>query len=124
MVDSLGSRQITNTDGKIDELHRSPDGRYIAYLKIVEFVESPGLWEEGEEVPKEPVHHLVIQNLESQEILREIPPPRDIFIHLDKWLTKHRVLFVTTNGYAVNDFYMYNVSKDSLHTVPYGYGKE
>ena len=61
MVDSLGSRQITNTDGKIDELHRSPDGRYIAYLKIVEFVESPGLWEEGEEVPKEPVHHLVIQ---------------------------------------------------------------
>jgi hypothetical protein len=126
LVDSTSgaTQQLTNTDGSIEEVSGSPNGRYVACMKIVDYVDSPGEYEPGEKVPKEAIHHLLVMSLPSGTIIREIPPPEDMFILSDRWISNSRVLFETADGFAVGGFFVYDAFRDSLQKVPYGYGHE
>lgn len=126
LVDSVTGtmEQLTFTQGNVDEVSISPNGKYLAYIKVVDYVDSPGEYQEGQTVPEDAVHAIVVVNLASGKTTREIPAPEDIFISFDRWISDSRFLFETGDGFAVGGFYVYDAFRDSLQKVKYGFGSE
>lgn len=111
-------KQITKTGGKVGGFRFSPALRYIAYSKVIKYVDDPGLYEEGE-APKVPVYSIVIMDIKKQKMLKAIKPPKDEWIHLIKWLPDGRLLYYSADGFAVNDYYEYNSLKNTMNKLDY-----
>ena len=123
--DGQKMEQITKTKGKVENFLFSPTLRYLAYSKIIKYIDSPGIFEAGETVPKEAVCSIVIMDLKNKNILREIMPQLDVldeFIYLLNWLPKERLLFYGSSGFDVAEFYRYDVQKNTLIELNYNEG--
>lgn len=112
-------KPITKTNGKIEAFLFSPGLRYLAYSKIIKYVDEPGLWEEGEEVPKRAVCSIVILNLENGNILKEIKPSEGNRIYPTKWLPNEKLLFYAASGFDVCGFFEYDIKKEIETEIDY-----
>jgi hypothetical protein len=50
-------------------------------------------------------------------------PPTDIYMILDKWISKSRLLFDVTDDFAMEGSYVFDAFRDSLQLVKYDYGR-
>ena len=111
--------KITSTKGKVDEFWLSLNKRYIAYSKIIEYADEPGLWEDQEEIPQRPACHIIILDLRSKKTLAEISPQNenDSFIYVDGWVSDKELLLHDADGFAVSNFYSYDLTKKELKEI-------
>ena len=106
-LDSAAVRQLTQTGGKVEEFFFSPSLRFLAYSNVIEYVDDPGLYEEGEEVPQRSVCSIVILDLESNRVVEEIQP-KEGWIYAAKWLSASRLLCYESSGFDVSGFFTYD----------------
>jgi hypothetical protein len=102
---------------RIDVGLKSPTGKYIACLVRVSLVDEPGIWGD-KPAPKRAYHNLVVVNTVSARIVRRMKPPCDSFMNFDKWVSKSRLLFHTSDGFAVGCYFVFDAFRDSLQRVP------
>lgn len=112
----MNGSKITSTDGKIDSYLLSPDKRYIAYSIIVGYTNDAGLYEDEQEIPQVPVHHIFVMDLEQKKNLTEIKPQSESepFIYAKRWISNEELLLYDADGIAVGWHYFYDVSSDGL----------
>jgi hypothetical protein len=113
--------KVTDTGGKIERFLFSPGLNLMAYSKILEWVEEPGLWEEGE-VPMKAVCSIAIMNTETRKVVKEIMPPGDSWIYPAKWLPEEILLFYASSGFDVWGFFKYDVQKNEESGIDYSEG--
>ena len=106
------AKQITKTDGKVEEFHFSPDLSYLAYTKVINYVEEPGVLSNGEDIPKIPVFSIVVMDVKTRKIVRELMPPESEWIHPIKWLPKEKLLFYSSDGVGVHGYFEFDVSRN------------
>ena len=109
-------KKITNTEGKVENFVFSPALEYIAYSKIIKYVDEPGLWE-GKEVPKCPVSSIVIKNLIDGTIVKEIFPSE--WIHITKWVSSDKLLYHESSGFDVSGFCEYDIQEGVITRMEY-----
>jgi hypothetical protein len=80
-LDGQGKAQITTTASRVEDYLLSPGLNYMAYTKILKYVDEPGIFEEGEEVPKRSLCSIVIMDLKRRKTMKEILP-KDNWIYL------------------------------------------
>jgi hypothetical protein len=117
LLDSMGKPaiQLTFSGGNIDTLFVSPNGKYLACMQIVEWVDEPGEYDEFETPPKRPVYQVVFLNLTSHSTIRVLPPePLYEFWEFERWISNSRALISTSEGFSVGDVYVYDAFRDSL----------
>ena len=123
ITDSRGleKEKITETDGKIESFLFSPGLNFLAYSKILEWVEEPGLWEE-EEAPQKAVCSIVIANADTQEMAKEIMPPDDSWIYPAKWISDSTLLFYASSGFDVWGFFKHDLQQNKQIEIDYSEG--
>lgn len=107
-------KQITKTSGKVEDFLFSPTVRYLAYSKIIKYVDDPHSSEE-EEVAKLAVSSIVIMGLKKEKKIKEIIPPKSVgddWIHMDKWLPDERLIFYSADGISICCYFEYNAIKN------------
>jgi Tol biopolymer transport system component len=102
-------KQITKTAGKVEDFLFSPSLKYLAYSRIIKYVDEPGLWEPGEKPPKRALCSIVIMDAEKQTILKEIMPPGGGWLYPAKWLPEERILFYESSGFDISAFLEYDL---------------
>ena len=105
-------KQITKTTGKIEDFLFSPTLKYLAYSKIIKYVNEPGLWEKEEQIPQRAVCSIIIMELGNQKILKEIMPSESNWIYPAQWLSGEKLLFYGSSGFDVWGFFEYDVQKN------------
>jgi hypothetical protein len=110
--------KLTNTKGKIENFLFSPALQYIAYSKIIKYVDEPGLWE-GREAPKCPISSIVIKNLKDDSIITEIFPSNGNWIHMTKWKSTNKLLYYESSGFDVSGFCEYDIQKGVVTRMEY-----
>jgi hypothetical protein len=118
LFDSIRSDTF-NIGKRINKLFISPTGKYIACLVHIDSVNKPGLWDGYKTIPKISHEHLIIVNAINPKIIREIAVPinETDFIGFEKrnnWISKSRLLFHTSDGFAVAFYFVYDAFRDSL----------
>jgi len=108
--------KLTNTNGKIENFLFSPTLLYIAYSKIIKYVDKPGLWEEAE-APKCAVSSIVIKNLKDCSTIKEIFPSE--WIHITKWKTANKLLYHKSSGFDVSGFCEYDIQQGFINQIEY-----
>lgn len=116
---SLEMSQLTFTEGTIDTFFLSTARRYVACLKVIEIVDSPGEWEPDVDPPDERIHSILIIDIPERRIVREIRPS-DWNQHFQSWISKSRFHFISVGGFDVSGFYVYDIIRDSVQHLPYG----
>lgn len=118
-----GAKPLTRTAGKVEDFLFSPTLRYLAYSKIIAYADEPGLWEKGEAVPQRALCSIVIMDMASRKVLREIMPPGD-WIYPATWLPGEKLLFYEASGFDVAGFFEYDVQKGVQKEIEYGIGSQ
>jgi len=118
---SKREQMITETSSQIDQFFISDTRKYVVCLRRVDLIDSPGIYAEGEEPPKEPIHDVLVLNLLSKKSIRQFAVPQDVFVSFDRWISKSRFVFWCNDGFAANATYVYDAYRDSLQEVYYGY---
>lgn len=114
--------QITKTGNKVDAFLFSPTQKYLAYSRVIKFVDEPGLYEDGKQIPQRALCSIVIMELESQKTVREIDPPDCSWIYPVKWLFNDTLLFYEGSGFDVSGFFEYDVQNNIKREVEYNRG--
>jgi len=117
-------KQLTNTNKKIQDFLFSPTLRYLAYSKIIKYVDEPGLWEEGEEIPKKAVCSIVIIDLKNQNTVKEIMPQEGNWVYPAKWLPEEKFLYYGASGFDVWGFFEYDVQTNIEKELDYQKGNQ
>jgi Tol biopolymer transport system component len=112
-------KKVTNTEGKVENFLFSPTLQYIAYSKIIKYVDEPGLWKKGE-APKRPVSSIVIKNLIDGTIIKEIFPSE--WIHITKWRSADKLFYHESSGFDVSGFFEYDIRKGNVNRIDYKQG--
>jgi hypothetical protein len=102
-------KQITRAQGKVEDFLFSPSLKYLAYSRIIKYVDEPGLWEPREESPKRALCSIVIMNTDKQTILKEIMPPDGSWLYPAKWLPEEKMLFYESSGFDISAFFEYDL---------------
>jgi hypothetical protein len=118
------SRQLTHINNQIDEARLSPNGKYAACMLVMGQVESAGEYSEGEKAPMENLYDILVVNAQTGELVRQIPPPEDIFVWADRWLSNSRLVLSCSSHFSVNAFYVYDAFRDSLQKVRWDFDDE
>jgi Tol biopolymer transport system component len=116
-------KQITKTNGKVEDFLFSPSLKYLAYSKILKYVDEPGLWEKGEEAPKRAVCSIVIVDIEKQKVVKEITP-KDNWIYPSKWLPGERLFCYESSGFDISGFFEYDLRRGMQREVDYQEGNQ
>ena len=111
-------RQLTFTNAKIDSFLVSPTGKYAVCLHQVSWVKSPGIFEKDEDPGKEPIYSLLVVRTVDGTIIRDVKRPLDLFFDFNRWISNSRLLCVTSDGFAVGSYFVYDAFRDSLQRVP------
>ncbi len=109
--DGQGIEQVTETTGIVEEFLFSPTFKYLAYSKIIDYVDEPGLWEEDEKVAQRAVCSIVIMALHDEKIVKEIMPPEHNWIYPSKWLPGDKLFYYAASGFDVWGFFEYDIQK-------------
>lgn len=118
------SEQITSDSGRVDDFLFSPSLGYLAYARIIEYRDEPGLRSDSDKVPQVPVCSIVIMDLRTREIMKEIMPPADPWIYMSKWLPDDKLLFYSSSGFDVSGFYTYDLKNDIEKELDYNEGNK
>ncbi len=102
--------QITNTGRKVEAFLFSPNLEYLAYSRIIRYVDEPGLFQEGEPVPKRTLCSIVVYSLHSQRTVKEILP-KENWIYPATWLPGNRLLFYESSAFDVAGFSEFDAVK-------------
>lgn len=137
--------QLTATDGQVAGFRFSEDLNFLAYARIIKYVDSPGIWKKPvtepeiasdladvREIPRQPVTSVVIMDLVQRKQVREINPPKDNWLILKRWLPEDQLLYIGASGFDVWGHFLYdprtNVQKkvsDYLgYRLIYGYRQD
>lgn len=115
---------VTQTLGRVREFCFSPDQKYLAYARVFNYEEGPGLWKKNPEpspAPGEkrgkPVAALVILEMNGRKVIKEIIPPRANWFYLRKWLSSRELLFLGTSGFEVWGHFIYNLEDNRYRKV-------
>jgi len=100
--------QLTSTNNKVSGFAISPDYRSLAYSKIFKYVDEPGIWDSTP--PKRAVCSIMLIDLKSDKIIREIFPSEYEWIYIDYWLNSKELLCSSADGFSVNDSYKINTA--------------
>jgi Tol biopolymer transport system component len=117
-----GAAAVTRTGGKVDAYEASADGRYLAYEKVLRYVDEPGEWDEGEEPPRRAVSSIVVMDLAARRVLKEIPPPEDERIYIDRITPAGSLIFHTAGGFDVSGFLEYDIPRGVQRDLDYSRG--
>lgn len=118
-VKGKNQKQITSDSVKVDDFKFSPSLKYLAYTKILKYIDEPGLWNDSESVPQKTVCSIVIMDLQNQKIIKEIMPTEDTWIYISKWLPDKKLLYYSSSGFDVSGFYVYDIQNDLKKEVEY-----
>jgi hypothetical protein len=127
LFDSIRSDTF-NIGKRINKVFISPTGKYIACLVHIDSVDKPGLWDDNKPIPKISHEHLIVVNAIIPKIIREITVPinETDFIGIERrknWISKSRLFFHTSDGFAVGFYFVYDAFRDSLQESYEGIGK-
>ena len=111
-VEGLDKNQITATAGKVEDFVFSGDLKYLAYSKILKYVDEPGIFEDGEEVPERALCSVVVQDLRNRKVLWEVIP-KDDWIYPARWLPGGKLLCYESSGFDVAGFFEWDAVKGS-----------
>jgi hypothetical protein len=100
--------KLTNTNNHVTSFEISPDYRFLAYSKIVKYADEPGIWDSIP--PKRAVCSIIMIDLKSDKIIREIFPSEYEWIYIDNWLNSKELLCHSADGFSVNDSYKINTA--------------
>lgn len=120
--DGRGMEQITSDSGKVDDYLFSPSLNYLAYARIISYVDEPGLWEDSEKVPQRAVCSIRIFDPAAHKIVKEIMPTEDTWIYMSKWLPGGKLLYYSASGFDVSGYYVYDIQKDAKEEFEYNLG--
>jgi hypothetical protein len=125
LYDSVGldTFRLSSERQRIDVVLQSPTGKYIACLVRVSLVNEPGVWGDTP-APQRGYYDLVVVNTKSIHIVRRMEPPCADFIELDRWMSKSRLLFHTSDGFSVAGTFVFDAYRDSLQRVDDEYGRK
>ncbi len=115
-------KQLTETDGKVEDFLFAHNLQYLAYAKIIKYVDEPGLWDEGEAIPQRSLCSIVIMDLGADKILKEIMPPEDNWLYFVKWIPGNKLLYYGASGFDVWGFFEYAVDSGSENELDYHQG--
>jgi Tol biopolymer transport system component len=117
-----GLQQVTHESGKVDDFLFSPGLSYLAYARVIWYVDEPGLWDDTQHVPQRAVCSIVIMNLQAHKVLKEILPTEDTWIYVSKWLPEGKLLYYSSSGFDVSGYSIYDIRKDAKEEVDYAKG--
>lgn len=117
--DGSNLKQITGDSVKVEDFQFSPSLKYLAYTKILKYVDEPGLWDDSEDIPQKAVCSIVIINLQNQKIIKEIMPTEGTWIYISRWLPDSNLLYYSSSGFDVSGFYSYDVQKNIKKEIDY-----
>lgn len=115
-INHQNTLQLTRTKNKVSGFAISPDSRFLAYSKIFKYVDEPGNWDSTS--PKSAVSSIIIFDLKSEKILKEIFPSEYEWIYIDYWLNSKELLCHSSDGFSVNDSYKINTA-GGIDTLDY-----
>lgn len=115
--DATDPVKLTNTSSKVEGFLFSPDFRYLAYAKIVEEADEPGLWDDTTNIPKKNICSIVILNLRDNRIVREIMGRNFYWIYMERWMHDMRLMYHSSDGFAVSGEYIYDPETDSVQEL-------
>jgi len=96
-------KRLTSTHSQIGKFLISPTGKYVAWTGKI------------------PWRKVVVFNMSTRKVMRRIPPPEDIFVCFEKWVSPSRLLLTCSDEIACEAYYVYDSFRDSLQKVYYGY---
>jgi hypothetical protein len=117
-----GAAAVTRTGGKVDAYEVSADGRYLAYERVLRYVDEPGEWGEGEAPPQRAVSSIVVMDLAARRVVKEIPPPEDGWVHIDRITPSGALIFHTAGGFDVSGFLEYDIARGAQRDLDYAKG--
>jgi len=115
--DGSGEQRLTNKSVKVNDFLFSPTLQYLAYSAIVGSAEEPGLWDSTETAPQRAICSIVIFDLATNKKLKQTDSE---WVYITRWLPQDRLLYYTSDGYAVSGYYAYDARKNSMLTMPDG----
>ena len=116
---SQNQKQITSDSGKVQDFQFSPLLKYLAYSRIISYVDEPGLWDDTGKVPQRAISSIVIMDLQTKKIIKEIMPVEDTWIYISKWLPNNKLLYYSSSGFDVSGYYVYDIQSDIKREVEY-----
>jgi hypothetical protein len=122
--DSLGHNQtqLSFTQGTIQKIFPSPSNNYVACLRRIDPIEEPGLFEKGK-APLRAIHSIMVFRSSDLVLVREFtsPPGFERILQFRRWISDSRFLCNTSDSYAVDGAFVYDVFRDSLQRVTEDY---
>jgi hypothetical protein len=112
-----GKTKLTTTGKKVDDINVSPTGEYIAYSKIIEYVEDIGDWAENEKPPLVPRHSIVFFDAKNKRELKEFIPLDEPFLDMEDWTSDYSFKMYRSTGLEVIGHYDYNVKNDTTNKI-------
>ncbi|MDD5712224.1 MAG: hypothetical protein PHY31_05615, partial [Smithellaceae bacterium] len=103
-----GRVRITPPDQQVEEFVFSPGLNYLAYTKIIAYVDEPGLWEEDEVVPQRALCAIVIMEPATGKVLKVIDPPDGNWIYPAQWTSPTQLLYYVASGFDVWGYFVYD----------------
>ena len=116
---SENPKQITSDSGKVEDFQFSPSLKYLAYSSIIRYEDEPGLWEDTEKVPQKAVCSIVIMELQTKKIVKEILPAEDTWIYISRWLPNNILLYYGSSGFDVSGFYLFDIKNNVKKEIEY-----
>ncbi len=116
-LDGGSPEQVTRTAGKIEDYSFSVTGKFLAYSRILRWVDEPGIREKGETVPKRAVCSIVIMDWGTRKAIREIPPGKDGWIYISKWLPGDALLYYGASGFDVTGHSLFEAGLGRIRSL-------
>jgi hypothetical protein len=119
-LDGTASR-VTDTGGKVEGYIFSPGLEYLAYSKVIRYVDEPGLYEEGEDVPQRSVCSIVFAVVATRAVVAEVEPAEG-WIYPLKWVSAGVLFCSESSGLDVSGFFTYDVAGRERTELDYNRG--
>ncbi|MEW6411914.1 MAG: hypothetical protein AB1483_05505 [Candidatus Zixiibacteriota bacterium] len=113
--------KITGTGGQIAEFTFSPDLKYLAYTRVAGMVESPGYYEDDEEIPQTEIYSIVFVDLTTLDTIAQIEPEGE-WLNPVRWTSAHKLLYYWSSGYDVSRFFEYDIASRTKVELDYMLG--
>lgn len=121
----ITDRLSVNND-TIDNFSVSPSKRYLAYERVLKYVDLYYEIDEEDEIPtKTPYCSIVLFDLTDHKKIKEVFPKYDEFLRISKWVDDNQLLYRSEEQYSLNGWLILNtkgvikdLGMDDLSTIP------
>ncbi len=124
------SKKITDrlslNNDTIDNFSVSPSKRYMAYERVLKYIDLYYEIDEEDEIPtKTPYCSIVVFDLTEHKKIKEVFPKEDEFLRISKWINDNQLLYKSEELYLLNGWLVINnegvisdLGMDDLSTIP------